>query len=81
MNLLGCSIEELKKIIGELGAPAYRAKQLYARLQKGVPIEEMTELPADFRKALLKDHSEGYLKTVQKAAKRGWNGQIPFFVG
>lgn len=66
MNLLGCTIEELKIVIEELGAPAYRAKQLYARLQKGVPIAEMTELPADFRKVLQEKHSEGFLKTVKK---------------
>jgi 23S rRNA (adenine2503-C2)-methyltransferase len=66
MNLLGCTQEELIKIVTDLGEPAYRAKQLYSRLQKGVQVNEMTQLPSKFRAALLQEHSEGYLKTVKK---------------
>lgn len=53
-SLLGHTLEELTAVITEMGEPAYRAKQIFARLyQKGATgLAEIKEIPENLRKKL-----------------------------
>lgn len=52
-HLKSMTLEELASVLKELGQPAFRAKQVYTWLHKGVrSYEEMTNLPKDLRAAL-----------------------------
>ena len=52
-NLKSLTIEEIQSILKELGQPAFRAKQVFSWLHKGVrSYEEMTNLPQSLRTAL-----------------------------
>ena len=53
MNLKSLTLPELADILKELGQPAFRAKQVYTWLHKGVrSYEEMTNLPKALRDVL-----------------------------
>ena len=51
-DLLSLTPEELGEALRALDQPAFRAKQLYGWLMRGVPFEEMSNLPAPLRQAL-----------------------------
>ena len=52
-NLKSMTIPEIGTILKELGQPAFRAKQVYSWLHKGVgTYEEMTNLPQSLRAIL-----------------------------
>ena len=51
-QLLSMSLEELTAWLKERGYPAFRGRQLYEWLQRGASIDEMTNLPKDFRARL-----------------------------
>lgn len=44
--------EELTEFVISLGVPKYRAAQLYSWLMRGAVLEDMTDLPKDFRERL-----------------------------
>ncbi len=50
--LLGMSLAGMKELLSSLGQPAFRAAQVLAWLNKGVPFEEMTNLPKALREQL-----------------------------
>ena len=53
MNLKSLTLPELTALVKELGQPAFRGKQLYTWLHKGVgSFDEMTNLPKPLRDAL-----------------------------
>lgn len=52
MILADLSYEEVEKLVAELGAPSYRAKQLYAHITRFDDYDEMTDLPSAFREKL-----------------------------
>lgn len=53
MNLKSMTLPELSALLKEMGQPAFRAKQLYTWLHRGVrSYEEMTNLPGALRAAL-----------------------------
>ena len=53
MNLKSMTLPELSALLKEMGQPAFRAKQLYGWLHRGVrSYEEMTNLPGALRAAL-----------------------------
>lgn len=56
LELTGLSPAELEDYISSLGFPAFRARQLYAWLQKGAAFEEMGNLPKALR-GLLAEHA------------------------
>ena len=57
MNLKSLSQPELAAILKELGQPAFRAKQVYTWLHKGVrSYEEMTNLPKSLRDRLAESY-------------------------
>ncbi len=65
-DLLSLSIKELETLLAELGAKPFAARQLRSWLIKGVPFEDMTNLPKDLRSKLRQLHGEGYARIVEK---------------
>ena len=43
-DLLSLSFDELREFLVELGEPAYRAKQMFAQMHRGVSPDEMTDI-------------------------------------
>jgi 23S rRNA (adenine2503-C2)-methyltransferase len=58
-NLVGLPVEELVRILGEAGQPAFRARQLYEWIyRKGAAdFTEMSSLSKDLRALLMENHS------------------------
>ena len=57
MNLKSMTLPELSQILKDMGQPAFRAKQVFAWLHKGIrSYEEMTNLPKDLRTKLEEDY-------------------------
>jgi 23S rRNA (adenine2503-C2)-methyltransferase len=56
-DLLGLDLAGLERFLGELGQPAYRAKQVYRWIhQRGVrSFDEMSDLPRELREALARE--------------------------
>lgn len=52
MYLTEMTLDEVAKLLSDLGEPRYRAKQVYAWLVRGVLPEEMTNLPKALREKL-----------------------------
>ena len=71
MNLKSLTQPELAAIFKELGQPAFRAKQVYTWLHKGVRgYEEMTNLPKSLRDMLSEKHPIHPPKVVRKQESR-----------
>ena len=67
MNLKNKTQQELADILKELGQPAFRAKQVYTWLHKGVrSYEEMTNLPKALRDVLSEKYPINAPKVVRK---------------
>ena len=67
MNLKSMTQPELASILKELGQPAFRAKQVYTWLHKGVRgYEEMTNLPKTLRDMLSEKYPINAPKVVRK---------------
>ena len=57
MNLKNLTLPELAETLKELHEPAFRSKQVYGWLHKGVrSYEEMTNLPKTLREKLAENH-------------------------
>ena len=67
MNLKNLTQQELADILKELGQPAFRAKQVYTWLHKGVrSYDEMTNLPKGLRDVLSEKYPINAPKVVRK---------------
>ena len=67
MNLKNLTQQEIAGILKELGQPAFRAKQVYTWLHKGVrSYEEMTNLPKGLRDQLSENYPINAPKVVRK---------------
>ena len=67
MNLKSLTLPELTAVIKELGQPAFRGKQVYTWLHKGVrSYEEMTNLPKTLRDVLAEKYPIHPPKVVRK---------------
>ena len=56
-NLKSMTLPEISAVLKELGQPAFRAKQLFSWLHKGVrSFDEMTNLPQSLRDTLAKEY-------------------------
>ena len=67
MNLKSLTVPELTAVIKELGQPAFRGKQVYTWLHKGVrSYEEMTNLPKALREILAEKYPINAPKVVRK---------------
>ena len=71
-DLLSLNIKELETLLAEMGAKTFAARQLKSWLLKGVPFENMTNLPKELREKLRQSHHEGYTRVAEKhVAKDG----------
>ena len=71
MNLKSLTQQELADILKELGQPAFRAKQVFSWLHKGVrSYEEMTNLPKNLRDTLAEKYPIHAPKVVRKQESR-----------
>ena len=67
MNLKSMTQSEIGAVLKELGQPAFRAKQVYTWLHKGVrSYEEMTNLPKALRDTLAENYPINAPKVVRK---------------
>ena len=67
MNLKSLTQQELADILKELGQPAFRAKQVFTWLHKGVrSYDEMTNLPKSLRDVLAEKYPINAPKVVRK---------------
>ena len=67
MNLKSLTLPELTAVIKELGQPAFRGKQVYTWLHKGVrSYEEMTNLPKNLRDMLSEKYPINAPRVVRK---------------
>ena len=67
MNLKSLTQPELAAVLKELGQPAFRAKQVFSWLHKGVrSYEEMTNLPKNLRDLLAEKYPINAPKVVRK---------------
>ena len=67
MNLKSMTLAELGAVFKEMGQPAFRAKQVYTWLHKGVrSFDEMTNLPKDLRDRLAQQYPIKAPEVVRK---------------
>ncbi len=67
MNLKNLTLPELAAVLKQLNQPAFRAKQVYSWLHKGVrSYDEMTNLPKALRDALAQSYPINAPKVVRK---------------
>ena len=67
MNIKSMTLQELSQLLKELGQPAFRAKQVYTWLHKGVrDYDEMSNLPKSLREVLTRDYPIVTPKVVRK---------------
>ena len=74
MNLKSMTLPELTAVLKELGQPAFRAKQVYTWLHRGVrAYDEMTNLPKSLRDTLAQEYPICAPKVVrrQESARDG----------
>ena len=77
-NLKSMTIPEISKILKDLGQPAFRAKQVYTWLHKGVrSYEEMTNLPQSLR-TLLAEKYPIYAPEVVRRQESQKDGTIKY---
>lgn len=70
MILADLSYEEVEKLVAELGAPSYRAKQLYAHITRFDDYDEMTDLPSAFREKLSEKYAARGVAIEKKLVSR-----------
>ncbi len=70
-DIKSMTLQELAEAFKSLGVPAFRAKQVYEWLAKGVEsFEEMTNLPKAFRHTLSEQYALTYAKVCRKLVSR-----------
>ena len=78
MNLKSLTQPELADILKQMGQPAFRAKQVFSWLHKGVrSYEEMTNLPKALREALAREYPL-YAPTAVRRQESQKDGTIKY---
>ena len=78
MNIKSMTLPEISGLLKEMGQPAFRAKQVYTWLHKGVTsYEQMTNLPQALREKLVADYPICAPKVVRRQESRK-DGTIKF---
>lgn len=65
-NLYDYNIADLKKILGNMGEPAFRAGQIYRNFVSGLSISEMTDLSTKLRAELIEKYCDAPVKIIKK---------------
>ena len=76
-DFMSMTPEELEEFVTTLGEKPYRAGQLFSWMAKGAPLEEMTNLPASFRKKLA-EAGEYRLPVIEKKLVSRIDGTIKY---
>ncbi len=79
--LFNLSLDELKKVVADWGAPAFRAKQVHEWMYKKLAssYDEMTDLPKKLRDKLKEEISFTHLAPlIDKLSSDGWTRKILF---
>ena len=77
-HLKSKTLPELQALFKEMGQPAFRAKQVYTWLHKGVrSYEEMTNLPKDLRETLAREYPL-YIPQVVRKQQSKKDGTIKY---
>ena len=78
MNIQSMTQQEIAQLLKELGQPAFRAKQIYTWLHKGVrSYDEMTNIPQTLRTVLQEKHPI-YTPTVVRKQESAKDGTIKY---
>jgi 23S rRNA (adenine2503-C2)-methyltransferase len=80
-ELLGLDLQELTVLVRSSGQPAYRARQLFEALyrQQQTSIEQVTNLPSEFRRALATAYSLEFPRIEKKFTSV--DGTIRYLIG
>ena len=76
-DLLSLELHELEALMGELGEPKYRAKQLFTGMHKGISLENLTNI-SKATKAKLAEVSFYTLPTVQRKLVSAIDGTVKY---
>lgn len=78
-DLLSMTLPELTELVTTLGAPKYRAEQVYTWLSKGVAPLDMQNLPKDFRQKLT-DATEWRLPQIAEKYVSKEDGTVKYLL-
>jgi 23S rRNA (adenine2503-C2)-methyltransferase len=78
IDLLSLTADELSSLVSDMGFPAFRAKQLRSWVVKGVPIEEMSNLPKDFRAKLTEQGCHVTLPRIVRKLVSAIDGTVKY---
>ena len=76
-DLLSLELHELEALMGELGEPKYRAKQLFTGMHKGISLENLTNI-SKATKAKLAEVSFYTLPTVERKLVSAIDGTVKY---
>ena len=79
-NLYDYNIADLKKILGDIGEPAFRAGQIYRNFASGLTISEMTDLSTKLRAELIEKYCDAPVKIIKKIVSQK-DGTIKYLFG
>ncbi|MBQ4607145.1 MAG: radical SAM protein, partial [Clostridia bacterium] len=78
-DILSMTLPELKEFVVSLGAPGYRAEQIFGWLAKGASPAEMQNLPKDFRQTLT-DAIDWRLPRIAEKYVSGEDGTVKYLL-
>ncbi|MBQ4065759.1 MAG: 23S rRNA (adenine(2503)-C(2))-methyltransferase RlmN [Clostridia bacterium] len=78
IDLLSLNANEIAALVADMGLPAFRAKQLRSWVAKGVPVEEMSNLPRDFRQKLIDQGCHVTLPRIVKKLVSAIDGTVKY---
>ncbi len=78
IDLLEASYNEICELIASLGCPSYRAGQLFRWAAKGVPIEQMSNLPAELRARLTERGCFVFLPQIRQKLVSRLDGTVKY---
>lgn len=78
-DIMSMNEQELECFVSSIGEKPYRAKQLFSWMSKGAPIDEMTNLPKDFREKL-KEKADYRLPKIEKKFVSKIDGTIKYLM-
>jgi len=71
MDLLNATAEELEAILSDLGEKAFRARQIFQWMHRGVKdFDQMTDLPKELREKLKSRYRISSVKIIQKLSSK-----------
>ena len=77
IDILSCTLEDVERLVINLGEPRFRAKQIYGWITKGMWGSEMKNVPASLLKKL-EDVCEFRLPTVQRKLVSQIDGTVKY---